>query len=323
MTSASPNISVVLPVYNEEKNIPELFKSLLAVLDDLKRGFEIIAVDDGSRDKSVERLREISQKRPEVQVIVFRRNRGQTAAIQAGIDHCRGNIIITSDSDLQNDPADIPRLLAKLDEGYDLVSGWRRNRKDARVRRTFVSHSANWLISRLSGVYLRDYGCTLKAYRRDVVSGTHRLYGEMHRFIPIYASWAGANIAEIEVEHHARRHGQSNYGLERIVKVVLDLIVVLFIQKFFEKPIYLFGGFGIAFALLGFLSFLFMVYLKLFEGISMISTPLPLVSSMLILIGFVSLLLGLLAEIMIRIYYESQGRRTYAIRSHLNRPDQD
>lgn len=321
--SASPDISIILPVYNEENNIPELFESLLAILDDLNRGFEIIAIDDGSRDNSVECLRKIAEKRIEVQVIEFRHNRGQTAAIQAGLDHCRGNIIITSDSDLQNDPADIPRLLAKLGEGYDLVSGWRRNRKDARVRRTLVSRVANWIISRVSGVHLRDYGCTLKAYRREVFSGTHRLYGEMHRFIPIYASWAGAKITEIEVKHHARRHGRSNYGLERVFKVFLDLIVVLFIQKFFEKPIYIFGGFGIVSTFLGLLSFVYMLYLKLFEGVSMISTPLPMASSMFILIGIVSLLLGLLAEIMIRIYYESQDRRTYAIKSHLNKPDQD
>jgi len=323
MTSASPDISIVLPVYNEEKNIPELFQSLLPVLDDLKRSFEIIVVDDGSLDKSMERLGEIAEKRPEVQVIEFRHNRGQTAAIQAGIDYSRGDIIITSDSDLQNDPSDIPRLLAKLDEGYDLVSGWRQNRKDARIRRTLVSRVANWFISRMSGLHLRDYGCTLKAYRREVVSGTHRLYGEMHRFIPIYASWVGAKITEIEVEHHARRHGHSNYGLERVIKVVLDLFVVLFIQKYFEKPIYIFGGFGIASTLIGILCFIYMLYLKLFEGISMISTPLPLASSMFILIGFICLLLGLLAEIMIRIYYESQNLRTYDIKSYLNKPDQD
>jgi dolichol-phosphate mannosyltransferase len=267
-------------------------------------------------------LREIAGKRPEVQVIQFRHNRGQTAAIQAGIDYCRGNVIITCDSDLQNDPVDIPRLLEKLDEGYDLVSGWRRDRQDARIRRTFISRVANWIISQMSGVPLRDYGCTLKVYRREVISGTHRLYGEMHRFIPIYASWAGAKIAEIEVKHHARRHGQSSYGLERVFKVILDLIVVLFIQKYFEKPIYIFGGVGIATILLGIIAFVWMVYLKLVKGISLISTPLPLASSMFILVGVVSLLLGLLAEIMIRIYYESQDRRTYAIRSHLNGPNQ-
>lgn len=321
MKSQRPEISVVLPLYNEAASIPELFDSLLAVLDGIKRSYEIVAVDDGSRDESMDRLQEIADKRAEVQVIQFRQNRGQTAAIQAGIDHCRGDIIVTSDSDLQNDPQDIPQLLAKLDQGYDLVSGWRRNRQDALVRRTFVSRVANWIISRMSGVKLRDYGCTLKAYRREVVSSTHRLYGEMHRFIPIYASWSGARIAEIEVTHHPRKYGKSSYGLDRIFKVILDLIVVLFFQRFFEKPIYLFGGFGIISAMLGFFALARMVYLKLVYDISMISTPLPLVSSMFMLVGVISLLLGLLAEIMIRIYYESQDQRAYSVRAHLNKPD--
>ena len=316
----SPDISVVLPVFNEEDNISDLFAALISVLDDVGKRYEIIAINDGSRDASMKRLEDIAKKHTQVQIIDFRTNKGQTAAIQAGIDHCRGKIIVTMDSDMQNDPKDIPRLLAKLDEGYDVVSGWRRFRKDARIRRTLVSRAANWIISCLSGVKLKDYGCTLKAYRHEVVSDTHRLYGEMHRFIPIYASWAGARIGELEVTHHARRHGQSNYGIERTFKVVLDLMVVLFIQKYFEKPIYIFGGFGLMTTILGVLTLLYMFYLKLAQGISMISTPLPLASSMFILVGLVSILMGLLAEIMIRIYYESQDRRTYAIRAHLNKP---
>jgi glycosyltransferase involved in cell wall biosynthesis len=238
----------------------------------------------------------------------------------ADADHSRGDIIVLLDADLQNDPLDIPRLLAKLDEGYDVVSGWRKYRQDAAFRRRFISRLANALISRTSGVRLRDYGCTLKAYRREVVSGSHRLYGEMHRFIPIYASWSGARITEMEVTHHPRTHGTSKYGLARIGKVILDVVLVIFIQKYLEKPIYVFGGFAILSLLVGFLAFFAMIYLKFANGLSMIQTPLPLVASMFVLVGIVSLLLGLLAEIMVRVYYEARGRQTYAIKSHINAP---
>lgn len=318
-----PEVSVVLPIYNEEANIAELFGSLFAVLDGLAQDYEIIAVNDGSRDGSMDRLRDIAERRHELQVVELRTNRGQTAALQAGIDTARGDVIVMIDADLQNDPQDIPRLLDKLQEGYDVVSGWRRQRQDPAIRRTLVSSIANAFISALSGVKLRDYGCTLKAYRRALFSDGHRLYGEMHRFIPIYASWAGARIAEIEVVHHPRRHGRSHYGLERVPKVILDLLVVLFIQRYFEKPIYVFGGFGILSILLGMLAFLAMFVLKLLYGVSMIETPLPLAASMFLLVGIISLLLGLLSEINVRIYYESQGRRTYAVKTHLNRPDDD
>ena len=233
-------ISVNIPVFNEGETIGTLYERLIDALEGLDGEFEIIAVNDGSADDTAEVLDRLAAKDARMKVVHFRRNYGQTAALMAGIRHSTGEIVILMDGDLQNDPSDIPALVSKLEEGFDVVSGWRKDRKDNLLKR-LPSWIANRVISKVSGLRLHDYGCTLKAYRRDVVSGTHRLYGEMHRFIPIYASWAGANIAEIEVEHHARRHGQSNYGLERIVKVVLDLIVVLFIQKFFDKPIYLFG----------------------------------------------------------------------------------
>jgi glycosyltransferase involved in cell wall biosynthesis len=238
----------------------------------------------------------------------------------AGIDHASGEIIVMIDADLQNDPEDIPRLIEKLNEGYDVVSGWRKDRKDMAIRRNLVSRVANRLISRISGVRLNDYGCTLKAYRRDVLRGV-RLYGEMHRFIPIYASWMGAKIVELPVRHHPRKFGRSKYGLERVVKVLLDLTVVKFLDRHFVKPIYVFGGFGIFSLLLSALSTLCMLYLKIFEGVSMILTPLPLMATMTFLVGFVSILMGLLAEMLVRTYFESQQRPAYAVRELINFED--
>lgn len=310
-------VSVVLPIYEEEESLPELMSHLFEVLDGLKCTYELIAVNDGSRDHSSDVLRHIAETRSELRVIDFRRNYGQTAALMAGFDHARGDVIVTLDADLQNDPADIPTLLAKLDEGYDVVSGWRADRKDAAISRNFVSRIANALISSISGVKLRDYGCTLKAYRRDVMSNV-RLYGEMHRFIPIYASWMGARVVEVPVHHNARRFGRSKYGLDRIVKVVLDLLVLKFLENYLVKPIYVFGGFGL---LSGFASFLVVSWaigLKLFTGLSLIQTPLPLLAAMLFLIGCVSMLMGLLAEMMMRTYFESQGGRAYLIRDRVN-----
>jgi glycosyltransferase involved in cell wall biosynthesis len=238
------NLSLVIPVYNEQDNLPNLFDALYATLNTIQKSWEVILVDDGSRDKSLEVLKEYAQKDPEhIRVISFRRNFGQTAAIAAGLDYSQGEIIILLDADMQNDPADIPMMLAKLDEGYDLVSGWRKNRKDNALTRNFPSMLANSLISRVTGVYLHDYGCTLKAYRRDVLEG-FRLYGEMHRFIPVYANSVGANITEVPVRHHPRKFGKTKYGLERTVKVVLDLFTVKFLVSYASKPIYLFGGAG-------------------------------------------------------------------------------
>ncbi len=248
-----------------------------------------------------------------VKVIRFRRNYGQTAALSAGIDHARGEIIIPMDGDLQNDPADIGRLLQKLDEGYDVVSGWRVDRKDPLHRRV-PSILANRLISRLSGVHLHDYGCSLKAYRSSALEDV-RLYGEMHRFVPIYASWSGARVTEIPVTHHPRTRGRSNYGMERTIKVVLDLIVVKFLASYATKPIYVFGGFGVLSLLAAVAVFGLMVYLKLAGIRDFVATPLPLVVVMLGLVAFLSILLGLVAELTVRTYYESQGKRTYTIQS--------
>ena len=316
------SISVILPIFNEGESIDELFRKLFVVLKSTNRSFQVVAVNDGSRDDSQARLEAHAAKQPCLQVLEFRSNRGQTAALQAGLDHATGSIIVFMDADLQNDPDDIPRLVAKLEEGYDLVSGWRLDRKDARVRRNLVSRLANSLISKVSGVVLHDYGCTLKAYRREVLANTHRLYGEMHRFMPIYASWSGARIAEIAVAHHPRKYGRSNYGLERTLKVLLDLLNVMFIQKYFDHPLYFFGGFGLVSIAIGMGLFCFMLYLKFVAGVSMILTPLPVLVVMFVLIGAISILAGLLAEIMVRIYYESQGRRTYQIKSHLNGPSE-
>ena len=308
-----PEISVVVPVYNEFQSIPILVARLTGVMRAIGRSFEIVTVNDGSKDASLDQLLKEAKSCPELRIVDFRRNFGQTAAMMAGIDHSRGDIIVSIDADLQNDPDDIPLLLNKLDEGYDVVSGWRSSRQDAALRRNFVSRVANRVISWISGVALHDYGCTLKAYRAEVLKGM-RLYGEMHRFIPIYASWMGGKVVEMPVRHHARQFGKSNYGLERVVKVILDLIVVKFLDRYLVKPIYVFGGFGIAALILSGLTFLLMIWLRLFEGMAMISTPLPLVVVMTFLVGVLSVLLGLLAEIMVRTYFESQQRTHYAVR---------
>ena len=313
-----PNsLSVVIPIFNEEESIPHLFEKLFAVLETLGRRFEIIAVDDGSTDKSMVQLSTAAAMHHEIKVIQFRRNAGQTAALMAGIDHAAGDIIVMIDADLQNDPLDIPNLLAKLDEGADVVSGWRKNRQDAAIKRNLMSRLANRMISRISGVRLHDYGCTLKAYRREMLQGM-RLYGEMHRFVPIYASWMGAKVVELPVRHHARQFGKSKYGLNRTFKVILDLSVVKFFSRWLSKPIYVFGGFGIWSIFGGFAAIAYAVYLKLFEGTSLIQTPLPVLAAMLVLIGFMSIMMGLLAEILVRTYFEASGRTTYSVKTKIN-----
>jgi glycosyltransferase involved in cell wall biosynthesis len=310
-------ISIIVPIYNEEENIDPLLDALYRVLRSLGRNFEIIAVDDGSTDRSYEKLSVAAAAHSDLKVVNFRRNFGQTAAIMAGIDYAVGDALIFIDADLQNDPDDIPRLLNKLEEGFDVVSGWRKDRQDRRIRRNLISRIANVVISWISGVHLRDYGCTLKAYRRDVISNV-RLYGEMHRFIPIYAKWMGARITEIPVLHHPRRHGQSKYGLERIFKVLLDLIVIKFLDRYFMKPIYVFGGFGLVSIILSIVAGGVIIFLKLAKGISMISTPLPLFAAMTFLVGIISILMGLLAEMIVRTYFESQRMAAYHVRNILN-----
>jgi glycosyltransferase involved in cell wall biosynthesis len=317
--SAQPQleISVIIPVFNEEESVGELCTSVLNVLQHLKLPFEIIAIDDGSTDRSRNVLLAVAKTAPELKIIEFRRNYGQTAALMAGIDYASGKVIVSIDADLQNDPQDIPALLQKIEEGYDVASGWRVDRKDAAISRNFLSRIANWLISRISGVRLNDYGCTLKAYRADVIRGI-RLYGEMHRFIPIYANWMGATVIEVPVRHNPRRAGESKYGLERIIKVLLDLMVVKFLDRHFVKPIYVFGGFGLLSILISCLSFLYMLYLKFVEGLSMILTPLPLLTAMTFLVGILSILMGLVAEMLVRTYFESQGRSAYLVREFIN-----
>jgi len=306
-------LSILIPVFNEEENILPLFERLTKALQKTERPYEILFIDDGSSDGSLELLLDISQKNPNVKIISFSRNFGQTAALSAGIDCSRGEILIPMDGDLQNDPEDILSLLQKIEEGYDVVSGWRKDRKDPFFTRRLPSMIANKMISLIGGVRLHDYGCTLKAYKRDILKNI-RLYGEMHRFIPIYAHWIGARVSEIPVNHFQRKHGSSKYGMSRIFKVILDLMVVKFLLSYSQKPIYVFGGLGLFMILGAFLSGGYAVYLKIFKGVSFILTPLPLLSVLLLMLGFLSILMGFLAEILTRTYYESQKKPTYQIK---------
>lgn len=318
IVTAAPYVSVTIPIYNEEGNIPLLYERTRTALDALGRTWELLLVNDGSRDDSARRLDELAAQDPRVRVIHLSRNFGQTAALMAGLDHVRGEVIVPMDGDLQNDPADIVRLLAKLDEGHDVVSGWRKDRKDAAFKRNLPSRIANTLISKVSGVHLHDYGCSLKAYRRSVLDGV-KLYGEMHRFVPIYAAWNGARVTEVEVTHHPRIHGESNYGLERVVKVVLDLVVVKFLFKYAGKPIYVFGGFGLVSMAMSAVGISLALWLKMVEGTSLIQTPLPVFSVILFAIGVMSFLMGLLAEMLNRTYHESQSKAVYRIGRFVNR----
>jgi glycosyltransferase involved in cell wall biosynthesis len=311
------DLSIVVPIYNEEENIPHLLQRLRTSLERLNLRYEIIAVDDGSRDDGAAVLKRYAASSPELKIVRLRRNSGQTAAIMAGLDRAAGEIIVTIDADLQNDPDDINKLVTKLNEGYDVVSGWRKNRQDHALRRNFVSRVANRLISAVTGMYLHDYGCTLKAYRYKITKDIC-LYGEMHRFIPVYAHWLGARVTEIEVKHHPRQFGESKYGLTRIIKVLLDLFVIVFLDRYFVKPIYLFGSIGLAMLGLSLLVFLWMIALRVFQGTSFISTPLPGLAAIFGGIGVTSLLLGLLAEIVMRTYFESQGRRAYLVAELVN-----
>lgn len=306
-------LSILIPIFNEEESISPLYGRLITALKKTGRPYEVIFIDDGSSDSSLEILLDISKKNPNVKVISFSRNFGQTAALSAGIDFSSGEILIPMDGDLQNDPEDILSLLQKIEEGYDVVSGWRKTRKDPFFTRRFPSMVANKIISSIGGVRLHDYGCMLKAYKRDILKNI-RLYGEMHRFIPLYAHWIGARVSEIPVNHFPRRSGSSKYGLGRIFKVILDLMVVKFLLSYSQKPIYVFGGMGLLMMLGAILSGGFAIYLKIFKGISFILTPLPLLSVLLLMLGFLSILMGFLAEILTRTYYESQRKPTYQIK---------
>lgn len=316
-------LSVVVPVYNERDNLPLLYQAVVDALKLIEKPWELILVDDGSRDDSLPVLESLADSDPQrVRVIALRRNFGQTAAIAAGIDHATGAVVVLMDADLQNDPQDIPMMLEKLEQGYDVVSGWRKNRQDTFITRTLPSNLANWLISKTTGVKLHDYGCTLKAYRREVITG-FRLYGEMHRFIPVFANSVGARILEVPVNHHPRKFGKAKYGLERTFKVVLDLFTVQFLSRYANKPIYLFGGTGSVLILVSGLVLFYLFIRRIFFDVSVMNSPLFQISTMVAILGFQSILMGLIAELLARTYHESQGKPTYTVRKKINFTEDD
>jgi glycosyltransferase involved in cell wall biosynthesis len=314
--AADMNLSIVVPVFNESENLPLLHESVHNSLDGLDlSSWEIIYVDDGSTDDSFEVMRKLSYDDPDhVIILSLRRNFGQTAAITAGIDYSSGQVIVLIDADLQNDPADIPMLIEKINSGYDVVSGWRVNRQDTFFTRKFPSIIANWLISTVTGVHLHDYGCTLKAYRREVLTN-FRLYGEMHRFIPAYANSVGAKITEVPVTHHSRKFGKTKYGISRTLKVILDLFTTKFLISFAYKPIYLFGGAGLFLIVISAAVLFFLLIRRLWVGTSVIASPLFQTSLTFFILGFQSILMGLIAELLVRTYHESQAKPTYTIRT--------
>lgn len=314
------DISVVIPVYNEEENVARLHSVLKEVMDGTGLTYEIIFVDDGSRDSTGEILEKLQRDDPRLVVISLRRNFGQTAAISAGFDHSRGGVIVTLDGDMQNDPKDIPRLWHEIQE-CDVVSGWRAERKDPFLSRRVPSAIANWLISWVTGVKLHDYGCTLKAYRKEVVDNI-RLYGEMHRFIPAIASWMGVRIKELKVAHHPRRFGRSKYGLGRTVRVLLDLLTVKFLLGYSTKPVQVFGPMGLLVGGAGFLISLYLTLLKIITGAEIGGRPLLLLAVLFIILGGQLILMGLLAEMLVRVYFESQGKSTYVVKRVLGRGDE-
>jgi glycosyltransferase involved in cell wall biosynthesis len=303
------DLTVVIPLFNEESNLEPLYKEIIAALSPTTLSYEVVAVDDGSFDGSLEKLAQIQKNDSHLRIIRFRRNFGQTAALAAGFKYARGQVIVPIDADGQNDPADIPRLLEKLNKGFDIVSGWRKERKDNKVTRTLPSRVANWLIGRITGVRLHDYGCTLKAYRAESIRHI-RLYGEMHRFIPALARWGGEKVAEEVVNHRPRLHGKTKYGLNRIFKVLLDLVTIKFLASFSTKPIYIFGGLGVLCMLGSILAGVTVLVMKFAMHFSMNRNPLLIVSTMLMTTAIQFVLMGLLAEIMVRTYHESQDRPT-------------
>lgn len=308
------HLSIIVPVYNEEETIPLLYQAVMEAMEPVNQTWEMILVDDGSKDQSLPKLEALALKDPHhIKVVGLRRNFGQTAAIAAGIDYAVGDIIVLIDADLQNDPQDIPILLEKINEGYDVVSGWREKRKDNYLTRTLPSQFANKLISVVTGVHLHDYGCTLKAYRREVITG-FRLYGEMHRFIPVYANSVGAKIIEIPVRHHPRKYGKAKYGLERTFKVILDLFTVKFLNSYANKPIYLFGGTGIVIMLISSIILFYLFIRRVFFLVPVLDSPLFMLSSMFFILGFQSILMGLIAELLVRTYHEAQHKPTYTVK---------
>jgi glycosyltransferase involved in cell wall biosynthesis len=310
-------LSVIIPLYNEEDNIPQLIKELDAFFEHFDKKFEIIIIDDGSCDESFHLLSQYARQRSHLRILHFGVNFGQTAAISAGFDAARGKIVVTMDADLQNDPKDIPLLLEKMEEGYDIVSGWRKKRKDTLLTRRLPSTIANKLISWITNVSLHDYGCTLKAYRREIVNHIN-LYGEMHRFIPALGRWCGASITEVGVNHRERKHGKSKYGLSRTFRVILDLLTVKFFLSYSTRPIQIFGKFGLYSFLIGLASLIEVVILKILRDRDMTGNPFLYLSVLMVIIGVQFIILGLLGEIIIRTYYESQKKTTYIIKDKIN-----
>ncbi len=311
--SQAIDLSVVVPIYNEYDSLPVLLAAISEVLETMTRSCELLCVDDGSTDGSSDRLRQLVTSYPQLRAVILRRNYGQTAAMAAGFDHARGAVIITMDGDLQNDPTDIPRLLAKLDEGYDLVSGWRKDRQDNTLTRLVPSKIANWLIARVTGVQLHDYGCSLKAYRAEVIHDMN-LYGELHRFLPALAFIEGARITEIPVQHHARQFGRSKYGLGRTLRVVMDLLTVYFMKKFLTKPMHIFGTLGLVSIAAGIAIGIYLTLVKFLADQDIGDRPLLVLAVVLLLAGIQLFSFGLLAELMMRTYHESQQRPIYRVR---------
>ncbi|MFP4101138.1 glycosyltransferase family 2 protein [Coleofasciculus sp.] len=311
-------LSVVVPIYNEVASIPHLVDAVATSLSANQLSYEIICVDDGSQDGSTELLLELARSRPDLKAVILRRNYGQTAAMSAGFKHAQGRVIVMIDGDFQNDPADIPALLAKIEEGYDLVSGWRKERQDAALTRLLPSKIANWLIGRVTGVKLHDYGCSLKAYRSELVADMN-LYGELHRFLPALAYIEGARISEIPVRHHARRYGTSKYGLGRTFRVVMDLLTVFFMKKFLTRPMHVFGLFGLLSFGVGLFLGLYLTIIKLGFGQQIGDRPLLILAVVLLLAGVQLFSFGLLAEVLMRTYHESQGRPIYRVREVVGR----
>ncbi|MEZ4659953.1 MAG: glycosyltransferase family 2 protein [Caldilineaceae bacterium] len=307
MVKQDIDVSIVIPIYNEEESLHHLYAALCPLLDSWERNFEVVLVDDGSADNSPQILRQLQQADDRIQVVLLRRNFGQTAAFSAGFDHARGKIIVTMDGDLQNDPSDIPMLLDKMDEGYDIVSGWRKNRQDRMIDRKLPSQMANRLISKMTGVHLHDYGCSLKAYRREVIERVH-LYGEMHRFIPALASWMGVRVAEMPVNHNARQYGTSKYGLGRIVRVILDLLTVKFLLDYATRPIQIFGLVGLGSLVTGGILGTYLTIIRLFFNQPIGDRPMVILAALLIMIGVQLIIMGLLGEIMVRTYHETQNK---------------
>lgn len=312
-TKSAVDLSIVIPIYNERESIGKLYENLNEALSKMNLKYEVLLIDDGSIDGTFNELLKIHRKNRLFKIIRFRKNFGQTSAISAGFNYAEGEVVITLDADLQNDPQDIPVLLSKMNEGYDIVSGWRKNRKDKAVTRRFPSIIANKIISKLTGVHLHDYGCTLKAYKKEVVKNIN-LYGEMHRYIPAIASWMGVKVAEVPVMHHSRRYGKSKYGVSRTIKVILDIITVKFLLSYSQSPIQIFGLLGLSSGLFGFIVTAYLIIMRLFFNQPLADRPLFILSIFMIFIGVQLITIGLLAEVLIRVYHKVQDRDTYVIK---------